>query len=115
MLDTGNIGAGSIDAADSMLLQKVDDAFELSVRTDDHRLPCRDGGCVLSLADAAAGKILYNMAVMDEVPQHPAAATFRSSSFRQVHGALDAITKTGAFGQDHLHSGFPPTSWPPRA
>ena len=33
----------------------------------------------------------------------------------QLHGPLYAVAKTGAFRQDHLHSGAPPTCCPPKA
>ena len=101
-LDAADVGTGGVYTVDPAALQIVQHTFELSVRADDHRLPCFQvlrGSC---LADAPAGQILHHMGVVDEVSQHPAAAGLFRRLLRHLHGALHAIAKAGAFGQDHF-------------
>ena len=60
-------------------------------------------------------QVIDHMGVVDEVSQHPAALGLLRCFLGQLHGPLYAVAKTGAFRQDHLHSGAPPTCCPPKA
>ena len=115
LLNAADIGAGGIDAADAPALQTVQHAFQLSVGADDH---CVSGAQLLAarrFPDTPPGQILHHIAVVDQIPQHPATAGLLRRFLRQVHGPLDAVAESGALRKNHLHRGSPPTVWPPRA
>ena len=116
-LDADHVGTGGVDTSDATLIQSVQNAFQLSVRTDDDGISHAQGIGIRCFADAPGRQVLHHMGIVDEVSQHPAASLFISCFFGQIHRPLDSVAKAGAFRQHDLssHSGAPPTAWPPRA
>ena len=114
-LNVDHVGTGGVHAADAPGRQSVQYAFQFSVRPDHHRIPRRQRFRAVCFPDAPGRQVIDHMGVVDEVSQHPAALGLLRCFLGQLHGPLYAVAKTGAFRQDHLHSGAPPTCCPPKA
>ena len=115
LLNVDHVGTGGVHAADAPGRQSVQYAFQFSVRPDHHRIPRRQRFRAVCFPDAPGRQVIDHMGVVDEVSQHPAALGLLCCFLGQLHGPLYAVAKTGAFRQDHLHSGAPPTCCPPKA
>ena len=115
LLDAGDIGAGGVHHPDALGRQGLQHVPALAVGAEDDGVAASQGIRVLGLLNAGGAEFLHHVGVVDEVPQHPAAAVFLRRCPGQVHRPVDAVAEAGALGQDHSHRGSPPTFWPPRA
>ena len=114
-LDPDHIGAGGADGLHAPGLQPLQHAAQLPVGAQHHGLARRDLRRTVRLPDATAAQVLHHMGIVDQVPQHPAAAVLPRGLLRQGYRPLHAVAEAGTFGKDHFQSGSPPTLWPPRA
>ena len=108
-LNVEHIGAGCVDTADAPCLQPVQHAFQFSVRADHHNIPHSQCFRVLCFPNAPRCKVVDHMCIVDQIPQHPAAVGLLRRLLRQLNSSLHAVAEAGAFRQNHLHRGAPPT------
>ena len=80
-LDADHIGTGGVDAPDATLLQSVQNAFQLSVRTNDDGISLPQGIGIRCLADSPGRQVLHPAGVVDEVSQHPPASLLTACLF----------------------------------
>ncbi|MPM61560.1 hypothetical protein SDC9_108420 [bioreactor metagenome] len=114
-LNPQHVGAGGADAAKSPRRQFLHQLPPLSVGAEHHGCALRRVLRPSDFPHAQSLKLRHHAGIVNQVPQHDAAAAFGGGFLRKLHRSLHAIAKTGALRQEHFHSGIPPTACPPKA